>query len=284
MLCGQAGDIVQVSGLSHAWVTHTLAAPEVVRPLHSVPIDPPTISMVFGPNTSPFAGKDGGTKLTSAMVAERLHKETRNNVSISVVEQGETNEVHGRGEMQLGILVETMRREGFELSVSPPSVLYREEEDGTVVEPVEEVVADVDEEHVGVVMEKLSSRMGELIDMRATVDGRSRLTFHIPSRCLVGYRSAFTMDTRGRGVLNTSVQGYQVRQTPADAARRGRACSHAHPLFLPPSSPSEGAPRPCAAAECSCPPTPAPPRRTRWAALSRGARSSLGRRPPCTRA
>lgn len=217
-----------MSGLSRAWVTHTLAAPEVVRPLHSVPIDPPTISMVFGPNTSPFAGKDGGTKLTSAMVAERLHKETRNNVSVSVVEQGETNEVHGRGEMQLGILVETMRREGFELSVSPPSVLYRADPDGTVMEPVEEVVADVDEEHVGTVMEKLSSRMGELIDMRSGADGRSRLTFHIPSRCLVGYRSAFTMDTRGRGVLNTSVQGYQVRCEPPPCTPPQQRWHHTH--------------------------------------------------------
>jgi len=212
-----AGDIVQLAGLSDASVTHTVASPEVVAPLFSPPLDPPTLSMVFGVNSSPFQGQDG-TRLTSAMIGERLERETQNNVSISVTTLGESYEVKGRGELQLSVLIESMRREGFELSVSPPRVLYLEEE-GRRMEPVEEVHLDVDDEHVGAVMEKLASRKGELVEMVSDDRGRTRLRFRVPSRCLLGYRSAFNMDTRGRGVMNRVFDCYETHKGQVDNMR-----------------------------------------------------------------
>lgn len=198
----QAGDIVCVAGLKEATVTHTLCAPEVTEPLKAQPIDPPTLMMTFSVNDSPLAGREGD-KVTSRIIRDRLEQEAEGNVAIRIRETQDKDafEVAGRGELQLGVLIETMRREGFELSISRPRVLMREE-NGQKLEPMEEVQIDVDEEFTGVVVEKMGIRKGELLDMKPSGGGKTRVTFLIPSRGLIGYQNEFLTDTRGTGIMN----------------------------------------------------------------------------------
>lgn len=212
-----AGDIVSLSGITDVAVGDTVAipGPEVsaadsndlssttISPLWAPAIDPPTVSINFTVNDSPLSGRDGQV-LTSQKLAEWLHTEAENNVSISVENSAseEGLEVKGRGELQLGILIETLRREGAELAISPPKVLTKRGEDGTILEPVEELHVEVDEDHSGAVIEKLSQRQASLIEVRPALGGRVRISFVCPSRGLLGYRPLFTQDTRGTGVMN----------------------------------------------------------------------------------
>jgi GTP-binding protein len=198
----QAGDIVALAGMSKPTVSDTLCDPGLDIPLPAQPIDPPTISVTFGINDGPLAGRDG-SKVQSRVIRERLMREAESNVAIRVADTpgGEAFEVAGRGELQMGVLIENMRREGFELSVSRPRVLMREE-NGQRLEPIEEVTVDVDEEFAGVVIEKLSQRKGELTDVRSSGAAKTRIVAHVPSRGLIGYHGEFLTDTRGTGVLN----------------------------------------------------------------------------------
>ena len=182
-----AGDIVSIAGIPNATVAQTICAPEVTEPLAAQPIDPPTLSMTFRVNDSPLAGAEGN-KVTSRMIRDRLLREAEGNVALRVTESEERDsmEVAGRGELQLGILIETMRREGFELSVSRPKVLFRRDENGGLLEPIEEVVIDLDAEHSGIVVQKLSERRAELVEMRLSGGGQQRLVFYVPTRGLIG--------------------------------------------------------------------------------------------------
>jgi GTP-binding protein len=206
---GRAGDIVAVAGLPEATVSHTLCDPEVSDPLPAQPIDPPTLAMTFRINDSPLAGTEGD-KVQSRVIRERLLREAEGNVALRIRESHETDamEVAGRGELQLGILIETMRREGFELSVSRPKVLFERDADGKIREPIEEVVIDVDNEHAGIVVQKLSERKAEMMEMRPSGGDRVRLVFHAPTRGLIGYQSELSTDTRGTAVMNRLFQGY----------------------------------------------------------------------------
>ncbi|MFN3211048.1 MAG: EF-Tu/IF-2/RF-3 family GTPase, partial [Roseovarius sp.] len=199
----EAGDIVTVAGMASATVADTLCDPSVDTPIPAQPIDPPTISVTFGINDSPLAGRDG-TKVQSRVIRERLMREAESNVAIRVTDTpgGEAFEVAGRGELQMGVLIENMRREGFELSISRPQVLMREE-NGQMLEPIEEVTIDVDDEYTGAVIEKLTgTRRGDLVEMRQAGSGKTRIIAHVPSRGLIGYHGEFLTDTRGTGVLN----------------------------------------------------------------------------------
>ena len=198
----RAGDIVALAGMSKPTVADTLCDLSVETPIPAQPIDPPTISVTFGINDSPLAGRDG-SKVQSRVIRDRLLREMEANVAIRVTDTpgGEAFEVAGRGELQMGVLIENMRREGFELSVSRPRVLFREE-GSQRLEPIEEVTIDVDDEYSGAVVEKLATRKGELVEMRATGAGKTRLVAHVPSRGLIGYHGEFLTDTRGTGVLN----------------------------------------------------------------------------------
>ena len=204
----KAGDIISLAGLTVATVANTIAEPSVTEALHAQPIDPPTLSMNFAVNDSPFGGRDG-SKVTSRMIRDRLFREAESNVAIRITESAEKDsfEVAGRGELQLGVLIETMRREGFELSISRPRVILREE-NGERLEPYESVVIDVDEEHSGTVVEKMSLRKAELTDMRPSGGGKIRLTFSAPSRGLIGYHGEFLSDTRGTGIMNRLFDRY----------------------------------------------------------------------------
>ncbi len=204
-----AGDIVAVAGLPQATVSHTICVPEVTEPLPAQPIDPPTLAMTFRINDSPLAGTEGD-KVQSRVIRERLLREAEGNVALRIGESNEKDsmEVAGRGELQLGILIETMRREGFELSVSRPKVLLERDADGELTEPIEEVVIDVDEEHTGIVVQKLSERKAEMVEMRPSGGGRVRLVFHAPTRGLIGYQGELLTDTRGTAVMNRLFHGY----------------------------------------------------------------------------
>ncbi|MGB0661842.1 MAG: translational GTPase TypA [Mangrovicoccus sp.] len=198
----EAGDIVSLAGMTKATVADSLVDPAVTEPLPAQPIDPPTITVTFGINDSPLAGRDGD-KVQSRVIRDRLMKEAESNVAIRISDTtgGEAFEVAGRGELQMGVLIENMRREGFELSISRPQVLFREE-DGQRLEPVEEVTIDVDDEYSGAVIEKLTgARKGDLVEMRQNA-GKTRIIAHVPSRGLIGYHGEFLTDTRGTGVLN----------------------------------------------------------------------------------
>jgi len=197
-----AGDIVSIAGMSKATVADTLCAVDVTEALPAQPIDPPTISVTFGINNSPLAGRDGD-KVQSRVIRARLMREAESNVAIRVTDApgGDAFEVAGRGELQMGVLIENMRREGFELSISRPQVLFREE-NGKRLEPIEEVTADVDDEYSGVVIEKLAGRKGEMSEMRPAGVGKTRIIALVPSRGLIGYHGEFLTDTRGTGVLN----------------------------------------------------------------------------------
>ena len=217
-----AGDIVSIAGLPNATVAHTICAPEVTAPLSSQPIDPPTLSMTFRVNDSPVAGTEG-TKVTGRMIRDRLLREAEGNAALRVSESEERDsmEVAGRGELQLGILVETMRREGFELSVSRPKVLFKRGPDGALLEPIEEVVIDLDEEHSGVVVQKLSERKAELVEMKPSGGGRQRLVFYAPTRGLIGYQGELLTDTRGTGIMNRLFHGYAPHKGPIPGRSTG---------------------------------------------------------------
>ncbi|MCB2053823.1 MAG: translational GTPase TypA [Geminicoccaceae bacterium] len=210
----QAGDIVAIAGFSKATVADTLCDPSVEEPIAAQPIDPSTIAMTFSVNDSPYAGQDG-TRVTSRQIWERLRREAEGNVAIGVrqAEGRDSFEVAGRGELQLAVLIETMRREGFELSISRPRVLYREE-DGRRLEPIEEVVVDVDEEYAGAVVQKLTERKADLVEMRPAGAGKQRLVFHAPTRALIGYHGEFLTDTRGTGVMNRLFHDWQPYRGP----------------------------------------------------------------------
>ena len=205
----RAGDIISIAGLTEATVANTIADPSVTEPLHAQPIDPPTLSMRFAVNDSPMAGREG-SKVTSRMIRDRLLREAESNVAIRVTESADKDsfEVAGSGELQLGVLIETMRREGFELGISRPRVLYGEDEAGKRTEPYEVVVIDVDEEYAGTVVEKVAIRKGEMTDMRPSGGGKTRITFSAPSRGLIGYHGEFLSDTRGTGVMNRLFEKY----------------------------------------------------------------------------
>jgi len=203
----EAGDIVAIAGLQIATVADTLCDMAVTEAIHATPIDPPTLAMTLSVNDSPLAGREGD-KVQSRVIRERLLREAEGNVAIKVTETGDgAFEVAGRGELQLGVLVETMRREGFELSISRPRVLFKTE-NGERLEPIEEVTVDVDDPYTGVVIEKISMRKGEMTDMRPTGAGKTRIVFSAPSRGLIGYHGEFLTDTRGTGVINRMFSGY----------------------------------------------------------------------------
>jgi GTP-binding protein len=226
----EAGDIVAIAGITQATVADTLCDPAVETALPAQPIDPPTIAMLFRINDGPFAGQDGD-KVQSRVIRDRLMKEAERNVAIRVSELPDSKdayEVAGRGELQLGILIETMRREGFELTVSRPRVVIATDpETGQKLEPVEEVIVDVDEQHSGVVVQKLSERRAELVDMRPSGGGRQRLVFHAPTRGLIGYQSELLTDTRGTAVLNRLFHGYAPFKGEIAGRRTGVLISNA---------------------------------------------------------
>lgn len=217
-----AGDIVAIAGLADATVAHTICAPDVTEPISSRPVDPPTLAMTFSVNDSPLAGREG-KKVTSRQIGERLFSEAEGNVAIKVSETDgkDAFEVAGRGELQLGVLIEIMRREGFELSVSRPRVLYRTGEDGKREEPIEDVVIDVDEEFSGAVVEAMSARKAEMQGLKPSGGGKVRISFLAPSRGLIGYHGQFLTDTRGTGIMNRLYHGYAPHKGPIATRREG---------------------------------------------------------------
>ncbi len=207
----EAGDIIAISGLTTATVADTICDTTVTEPIYAQPIDPPTLTMTFRINDGPLAGKEGD-KVQSRVIRDRLLREAEGNVALKVtpsVNETDAFEVAGRGELQLGILIETMRREGFELTVGRPRVVFKtDEETGEKLEPVEEVIVDVDEEYTGVVVQKLSERRAEMRDMRPSGVGRQRIVFHAPTRGLIGYQSELLSDTRGTAIMNRLFHDY----------------------------------------------------------------------------
>jgi GTP-binding protein len=230
-----AGDIIAIAGLKETNVADTIGDPENAEPVQALPVDPPTLSMSFTINDSPFAGQDGD-KVTSRLLAARLEREAEGNVAISVERTGDENvfEVKGRGELQLGVLIETLRREGFELSVSRPRVLYRNNpETGAREEPIEEVVIDVDDAFVGPVVEALGERKGEMTEMRPSGGGKTRITFLAPSRGLIGYHGQFLNETRGTGVMSRLFHSYAPYKGPIPGRRNGVLISNATGRSVP---------------------------------------------------
>jgi GTP-binding protein len=218
-----AGDIVSISGMSKATVADTICALAVDEPLAAQPIDPPTITVTFGINDSPLAGRDG-KKVQSRVIRERLMKEAESNVAIKINDTpgGEAFEVSGRGELQMGVLIENMRREGFELSISRPQVIMKEGDDGQMLEPVEEATIDVDDDYSGAVIEKLTgARKGDLVEMKPAGAGKTRIIAHVPSRGLIGYHGEFLTDTRGTGVLNRVFHGWTPHKGSIPGRRAG---------------------------------------------------------------
>jgi GTP-binding protein len=217
-----AGDIISLAGLTTATVANTICDPSVTEPLHAQAIDPPTLSMRFAVNDSPMAGREG-SKVTSRMIRDRLFREAESNVAIKVTEAADKDsfEVAGRGELQLGVLIETMRREGFELGISRPRVLFREDENGQRTEPYETVVIDVDEEYSGTVVEKMNLRKAEMVDMRPSGGGKIRITFSAPSRGLIGYHGEFLSDTRGTGIMNRLFEKYGPHKGTIEGRKNG---------------------------------------------------------------
>ena len=225
----EAGDIVAVAGFKNATVADTLGDMTVNAALPAQPVDPPTLAMTFAVNDSPLAGREGD-KVTTRMIRARLMREAEGNVAIRVrdTENTDAYEVAGRGELQLGVLIETMRREGFELAVGRPRVLFQNDPaTGQRLEPIEEVVVDVDEAYTGVVVEQISTRKGELQDMRPSGAGKTRLVFHAPSRGLIGYHGEFLTDTRGTGVMNRLFHSYGPYRGPIPGRRNGALIANA---------------------------------------------------------
>ena len=222
-----AGDIIAIAGLTKATVADTICAPSVTQAIDAQPIDPPTLSMGFSINDSPLAGTEG-SKVTSRVILDRLMNEAEGNVALHITQTADSNsfEVAGRGELQLAVLIETMRREGFELSISRPRVVFREDtETGERLEPIEEVIIDVDDEYSGIVVEKLSARKGEMLEMKSVGSGKQRITFHVPARALIGYHGEFLTDTRGTGVINRLFHGYAPHKGPIASRRNGTLIS-----------------------------------------------------------
>ncbi|MCC8417412.1 MAG: translational GTPase TypA [Rickettsia endosymbiont of Bryobia graminum] len=217
-----AGDIIAIAGIQNANVADTICSPEITEALPSLPIDPPTLSMTFGVNDSPLAGREG-SKLTARLVGDRLMREIESNVALRVnqTEEKDSFQVAGRGELQLGILIETMRREGFELSISRPRVLFKEDENGKRLEPIEEIQIDVDDEFVGTVVASLALRKAEMTDMRPSGGSKTRVTFFGPSRGLIGYHGQFLTETRGTGVMNRVFHGYGPYKGAIEGRRNG---------------------------------------------------------------
>jgi len=217
-----AGDIVAIAGIKTTSVADTVCAQSVEIPIDSTEVDPPTMSVDISVNSSPFAGQEG-TKVTSRMILDRLKAEAETNVAMSlqISDTGESFEVGGRGELQLGVLIETMRREGFELSVSRPKILFKKDANGALLEPIEEVVVDVDEEFTGIVVEKISARKGEIVDMKSNIGGKARIIFHVPSRGLIGYQAEFRNDTKGTGVLSRLFHEHQKYKGDINHYRKG---------------------------------------------------------------
>ncbi len=217
-----AGDIISIAGLTTATVANTICDPSVTEPLHAQPIDPPTLSMRFAVNDSPMAGREG-TKVTSRMIRDRLFREAESNVAIKVTESDDRDsyEVAGRGELQLGVLIETMRREGFELGISRPRVLFKDDEQGNKTEPYETVIIDVDEEYSGTVVEKMNIRKAEMTDMRPSGGGKTRITFSAPSRGMIGYHGEFLSDTRGTGIMNRLFEKYGPHKGKIEGRKNG---------------------------------------------------------------
>ena len=225
----EAGDIVAVAGFKNATVADTLGDMTVSAALPAQPVDPPTLAMTFAVNDSPLAGREGD-KVTTRMIRARLMREAEGNVAIRVrdTENTDAYEVAGRGELQLGVLIETMRREGFELAVGRPRVLFQTDAaTGQRLEPIEEVVVDVDDAYTGVVVEQISTRKGELQDMRPSGAGKTRLVFHAPSRGLIGYHGEFLTDTRGTGVMNRLFHSYGPYRGPIPGRRNGALIANA---------------------------------------------------------
>jgi len=216
-----AGDIIALAGLEKATVANTICDPSVKTPIAAQPIDPPTLAMRFAVNDSPLAGREGD-KVTSRMIRDRLLREAETNVAIRITESDDKDsfEVAGRGELQLGVLIETMRREGFELGISRPKVLLREE-NGEKLEPYETVVIDVDDEHSGTVVEKMQRRKADLTEMRPSGQGKTRITFSAPSRGLIGYHGEFLSDTRGTGIMNRLFEKYGPYKGPIEGRNNG---------------------------------------------------------------
>ncbi|WP_341988292.1 translational GTPase TypA [Azorhizobium sp. AG788] len=208
---GEAGDIVSIAGLVKGSVADTFCDTSVDTPIQAQPIDPPTVTMSFLVNDSPLAGTEGD-KVTSRMIRDRLFKEAEGNVTLKIEESADKDSffVSGRGELQLAILIETMRREGFELAVSRPRVVFSQGENGEMLEPIEEVVIDVDEEYSGTVVQKMSERRAEMVEMRPSGGNRQRLLFHAPTRGLIGYQSELLTDTRGTAIMNRLFHSYQA--------------------------------------------------------------------------
>ncbi|AEG47739.1 GTP-binding protein TypA [Sphingobium chlorophenolicum L-1] len=218
----RAGDIISLAGLTVATVANTIADPSVSTAIKAQPIDPPTLSMRFAVNDSPMAGREG-SKVTSRMIRDRLMREAESNVAIKVTESADKDsfEVAGRGELQLGVLIETMRREGFELGISRPRVLFGEDEAGNKTEPYETVVIDVDDEFSGTVVDKMNIRKAEMTDMRPSGGGKTRITFSAPSRGLIGYHGEFLSDTRGTGIMNRLFEKYGPHKGKIEGRKNG---------------------------------------------------------------
>ena len=224
----QAGDIIAVAGLTDATIPDTIGSPDLQAPLPATPVDPPTLAMTFRVNDGPLGGREG-KKVTSRQIRDRLMREVEGNVALKITESNESDafEVAGRGELQLGVLIEQMRREGFELTIGRPRVLTRQNpETGEREEPMEEVLVDVDEPYTGVVVEKMSRRKGEMQDMRPSGGGKVRLTFNMPSRGLIGYHGEFLTDTRGTGIMNRLFAGYGPWKGMIEGRRNGSLISN----------------------------------------------------------
>jgi GTP-binding protein len=219
---GEAGDIVSIAGLVKGSVADTFSALENDIPIQAQPIDPPTVTMSFIVNDSPLAGTEGD-KVTSRMIRDRLFKEAEGNVTLKIEEATDKDSffVSGRGELQLAILIETMRREGFELAVSRPRVVFEKDEAGNLLEPIEEVVIDVDEEHSGVVVQKMSERRADMVEMRPSGGNRQRLVFYAPTRGLIGYQGELMTDTRGTAIMNRLFHAYEPYRGEIAGRRNG---------------------------------------------------------------
>ena len=224
----RAGDIIALAGMEKATVSNTIADPSVSEPIAAQPIDPPTLAMRFSVNDSPYAGREGD-KVTSRMIRDRLTREAETNVAIRVTESADKDsfEVAGRGELQLGVLIETMRREGFELGISRPRVIFSTDEDGNRTEPYETVVIDVDDEYSGTVVEKMQRRKADLTEMRPSGVGKTRIAFSAPSRGLIGYHGEFLSDTRGTGIMNRLFEKYGPYKGPIEGRQNGVLISNA---------------------------------------------------------
>ena len=217
-----AGDIISIAGMTNATVANTIAEVGVTTPIAAQPIDPPTLSMRFAVNDSPMAGREG-SKVTSRMIRDRLFREAESNVAIRITESADKDsfEVAGRGELQLGVLIETMRREGFELGISRPRVLFSTDDSGSRTEPYETVVIDVDDEFSGTVIDKMNIRKAEMTDMRPSAGGKTRITFSAPSRGLIGYHGEFLSDTRGTGIMNRLFEKYGPYKGSIEGRKNG---------------------------------------------------------------